>query len=93
MVAVIRLVFQQFRLLGTAFKVMRYFATNQIPWEKESGDRVRWVRSAGGLSTTALRERKGRLRRETLAHSAVSPHYSNLTQPDLYWHLCLWSAT
>ncbi|HCF27602.1 MAG TPA: recombinase family protein [Cyanobacteria bacterium UBA11049] len=29
-VAAIRLVFQQFRLLGTAFKVMRYFASNQI---------------------------------------------------------------
>lgn len=33
-VAVIRLVFQQFRLLGTAFKVMRYFALNQIPFPR-----------------------------------------------------------
>lgn len=30
-VAALRLVFEQFRLLGTAFKVMRYFAINQIP--------------------------------------------------------------
>lgn len=33
-VAAIRLVFQQFRLLGTAFKVMRYFATNHIPFPR-----------------------------------------------------------
>jgi DNA invertase Pin-like site-specific DNA recombinase len=33
-VAAIRLVFQQFRLLGTAFKVMRYFAQNQIPFPR-----------------------------------------------------------
>ncbi len=33
-VAVIRLVFRQFRLLGTAFKVMRYFALNQIPFPR-----------------------------------------------------------
>ena len=33
-VAVIRSVFQQFRLLGTAFKVMRYFALNQIPFPR-----------------------------------------------------------
>lgn len=33
-VTVIRLVFQQFRLLGTAFKVMRYFATHQIPFPR-----------------------------------------------------------
>lgn len=33
-VAAIRLVFQQFRLLGTAFKVMRYFATNQIAFPR-----------------------------------------------------------
>lgn len=33
-VAAIRLVFQQFRLLGTAFKVMRYFAENQIPFPR-----------------------------------------------------------
>lgn len=33
-VAVIRLVFQQFRLLGTAFKVMRFFALNQIPFPR-----------------------------------------------------------
>ena len=33
-VAAIRLVFQQFQLLGTAFKVMRYFALNQIPFPR-----------------------------------------------------------
>jgi DNA invertase Pin-like site-specific DNA recombinase len=33
-VAAIRLVFQQFRLLGTAFKVMRYFAQNHIPFPR-----------------------------------------------------------
>ncbi len=33
-VAAIRLVFQQFQLLGTAFKVMRYFAQNQIPFPR-----------------------------------------------------------
>ena len=33
-VAAIRSVFQQFRLLGTAFKVMRYFALNQIPFPR-----------------------------------------------------------
>ena len=33
-VTVIRLVFQQFRLLGTAFKVMRYFAKEQIPFPR-----------------------------------------------------------
>lgn len=33
-VAAIRLVFKQFRLLGTAFKVMRYFASNQIPFPR-----------------------------------------------------------
>jgi DNA invertase Pin-like site-specific DNA recombinase len=46
-VAVIRLVFQQFRLLGTAFKVMRYFATNQIPfprrlWRPGEMGTLRW---------------------------------------------------
>ncbi len=30
-VAAIRLVFQQFRALGTAFKVMRYFCSHEIP--------------------------------------------------------------
>ncbi len=33
-VAAIRLVFEQFQLLGTAFKVMRYFAQNQIPFPR-----------------------------------------------------------
>ncbi len=33
-VSAIRMVFQQFRLLGTAFKVMRYFAVNQIPFPR-----------------------------------------------------------
>jgi Recombinase/Recombinase zinc beta ribbon domain len=33
-VAAIRLVFQQFRLLGTAFGVMRYFIQNQIPFPR-----------------------------------------------------------
>lgn len=33
-VAAISLVFQQFRLLGTAFKVMRYFAVNQISFPR-----------------------------------------------------------
>lgn len=33
-VAAIASVFQQFRLLGTAFKVMRYFASNQIPFPR-----------------------------------------------------------
>ena len=32
--AAIASVFQQFRLLGTAFKVMRYFAENQIPFPR-----------------------------------------------------------
>jgi DNA invertase Pin-like site-specific DNA recombinase len=33
-VAAIQLAFQQFRLLGTAFKVMRYFCVNQIPFPR-----------------------------------------------------------
>ena len=33
-VATIRLVFEQFRLLGTAYKVMGYFAVNQIPFPR-----------------------------------------------------------
>ncbi|MEC4817580.1 MAG: recombinase family protein [Scytonema sp. PMC 1069.18] len=33
-VSTIRMVFQQFRALGTAFKVMRYFAVNQLPFPK-----------------------------------------------------------
>ncbi len=33
-VAAIQLVFQQFRALGTAFKVMRYFCVNQIPFPR-----------------------------------------------------------
>ena len=33
-VAAIDLVFQQFQLLGTAFKVMRYFAQHQIPFPR-----------------------------------------------------------
>ncbi len=33
-VAAIRLVFQQFGLLGTAFKVMRYFAEHEIPFPR-----------------------------------------------------------
>ena len=33
-VAALRLVFKQFRLLGTAFKVMRYFAINHIPFPR-----------------------------------------------------------
>lgn len=33
-VATIRLVFEQFRALGTAYKVMRYFATHEIPFPR-----------------------------------------------------------
>ena len=46
-VATIRLVFQQFRLLKTAFKVMRYFAQNQIPfprriWRPGESGTLKW---------------------------------------------------
>lgn len=46
-VAAIQLVFQQFRVLGTAFKVMRYFCSNQIPfprrrWGPEYIGTLRW---------------------------------------------------
>lgn len=33
-VATIRLVFEQFQLLGTAYRVMRYFATHEIPFPR-----------------------------------------------------------
>ena len=33
-VAAVRLLFQQFRILGTAFKVMKYFAQHQIPFPR-----------------------------------------------------------
>jgi len=46
-VAAIRLVFQQFQLLKTAFKVMRYFAQNQIPfprrvWRRGESGTLKW---------------------------------------------------
>jgi DNA invertase Pin-like site-specific DNA recombinase len=46
-VAAIRLVFEQFQLLRTAFKVMRYFAQNQIPfprrtWRPGESGTLRW---------------------------------------------------
>jgi DNA invertase Pin-like site-specific DNA recombinase len=46
-VAAIQLLFDQFRQLGTAFKVMSYFAQNQIPfprrvWEPGSPGILRW---------------------------------------------------
>ncbi|MDV3002614.1 MAG: hypothetical protein N5P05_004269 (plasmid) [Chroococcopsis gigantea SAG 12.99] len=46
-VAAIRLVFEQFRLLKTAFKVMRYFAGNQIPfprriWRPGESGTLKW---------------------------------------------------
>ena len=37
-VAAVQLLFQQFRILGTAFKVMKYFAQHQIPFLGEFGD-------------------------------------------------------
>ncbi len=45
-VCAIRLVFQQFRALGTAFKVMRYFCVNQIPFPRR-----RWGPGPGHIGT------------------------------------------
>lgn len=46
-VATIGMVFEQFRLLGTAFKVMRYFAQNNIPfprriWRPGESGTLKW---------------------------------------------------
>jgi DNA invertase Pin-like site-specific DNA recombinase len=45
-VAAIRLVFQQFRILRTAFKVMRYFCVNEIPFPRR-----RWGPGPGQIGT------------------------------------------
>jgi hypothetical protein len=72
-VTAIDLVFQQFQLLGTAFKVMRYESPtpNSLPQK--------------GLGTRDNRHSQ-------MGSSQPQPNLSHLTQPHLYWHLCLWQT-